>query len=65
MTDPEFIERGASLDPDERDAEAPDADVWERATTAHIEPTRALEVNDWDALEQARVINDPDDDYSR
>jgi hypothetical protein len=71
VTDPDFIERGPSLDPDERDAEAPVADVWEQATTADpaddptgTEPTRALEVNDWDALEQARVIDDPDD-YSR
>jgi hypothetical protein len=69
MTDPDFIERGPSLDPDERDFEAPDADAWEQATPADpaddpadTEPSRDVEVNDWDALEQARVV-DIDDEY--
>jgi len=67
MTDPDFIDRSTSLDPDERDIEAPAADAVEQATPAdpaeeELEPTQRLEVSDWDALEQARVV-DLDDDY--
>ena len=68
MTDPEFSDSGASLDPDERDIEAPDADALEQriptdpAEEQPPQPSRRLEVNDWDALEQARVV-DLDDEY--
>jgi hypothetical protein len=67
MTDPEDIDRSASLDPDVRDLEAPAADAAEQATLAdpaleELEPTQRLEVSDWDAVEQARVV-DLDDDY--
>ena len=69
MTDPEFSDRGASLDPGERDMEAPDADALEQRTPAdpleavdQPQPTRSDEVNEADALEQARVV-ELDDDY--
>ncbi len=71
MTDPEFSDRGASLDPAERDIEAPDADALEQRIPADPaeaaeeqppQPSRSLEVNDWDALEQAQVV-DLDDEY--
>ena len=71
MTDPEFSDRGASLDPGERDIEAPDADALEQRTPADPteaaeqqppRPSRSLEVNDWDALEQAQVV-ELDEDY--
>jgi len=68
MTDPEFSDRGASLDPDERDIEAPDADALEQRIPADPaeeqppQPSRRLEVNDWDALEQAQVV-ELDEDY--
>jgi hypothetical protein len=68
MTDPEFSDRGASLDPAERDIEAPDADAFEQSISADPfeepppEPSRGLEVNEWDALEQSHVV-DLDDDY--
>ena len=55
------------LHPDERDPEAPAADAVEQATVAdpadgdgEVHP--GLEVNDWDAVEQARVVSF-DDDY--
>jgi hypothetical protein len=55
------------LTPEERDPEAPAADAVEQATVA--DPTdgteevhRGLEVDDWDAVEQARVVGF-DDDY--
>jgi hypothetical protein len=55
------------LDADERDIEAPEADAVEQATlidpaAAPIEVPRGLEVNEYDALEQARVV-EMDDDY--
>lgn len=55
------------LDPDERDLEAPAADAVEQATPANpvdaeTEVHRGLEVGEWDAVEQARVV-DLDDDY--
>ena len=70
MTDPEFSDRGANLDPAERDIEAPDADALEQTIPtdphelAQQPPQRSssLEVNDWDALEQAQVV-DLDEDY--
>jgi hypothetical protein len=65
---------GAHLDPDERDPEASAGDAVEQATSA--DPTmdaaasatdseqlpRGIEVDEWDALEQARIIG-PEDDY--
>jgi hypothetical protein len=53
---------------DERDPEAPAADAVEQATVAdpHEEEDdvhRGLEVAEWDAMEQARVIGPDDDDY--
>ncbi|OLB79639.1 MAG: hypothetical protein AUI14_09590 [Actinobacteria bacterium 13_2_20CM_2_71_6] len=71
MTDPDFIERGTRLDPDERDIEAPDADALEQSIPADPvlaaleqppQVSRDPEVNDWDALEQAQVV-DLDEDY--
>jgi hypothetical protein len=55
------------LGPDERDPEAPQADAMEQAIVAdpaRDEPDvhRGLEVGDWDAVEQARVV-DLDEDY--
>jgi hypothetical protein len=60
------------LDPEERDIEAPDADAFEQAVPADPvaaaeerppEPSRDPEVSDWDALEQAKVVELADDDY--
>ncbi|MEJ3743393.1 hypothetical protein WEI85_08910 [Actinomycetes bacterium KLBMP 9797] len=68
MTEPdEEFAPGDHLTPEERDLEAPAADAVEQATTARPadeepEAHRGFEVNDWDALEQARVV-DLDDDY--
>jgi hypothetical protein len=70
MTDPEFSDRGASLDPGERDFEAPDADALEQRTPAdpteaaeqQPQPSRSFEVNEADALEQARIV-ELDEDY--
>lgn len=58
------------LTPDERDPEAPETDAFEQAITAdpHIdEPDvhRGLEVDDWDAMEQARIVGPDDDEYDR
>jgi hypothetical protein len=55
------------LAPDERDVEAPDADAIEQAAPADpavdpVEVHRGLEVGEWDAVEQARVV-ELDDDY--
>ncbi|HZN71921.1 MAG TPA: hypothetical protein VFC00_09615 [Micromonosporaceae bacterium] len=68
MTEPdeEFTSEDP-LDPDERDIEAPDEDAVEQATPANpadapVEIHRGLEVDEWDALEQSRVV-DLDDDY--
>ena len=73
MTDPDFIDRGTTVEPDEQDIEAPDADALEQRTLADplvaarqapLEPTRSMEVNDWDALEQAHVVDlDDGEDY--
>jgi hypothetical protein len=71
MTDPEFSDRGASLDPAERDIEAPDVDTLEQRMpadpheAAEVQPPQrssSLEVNEWDALEQAHVV-ELDEDY--
>lgn len=68
MTQPdEDLDLGAHLSPEERDPEAPDGDLVEQATVANPaeerdEVRRGLEVNEWDAVEQAQVV-DLDDDY--
>ena len=71
MTDPDIADQDTLLEPDEKDIEAPDADALDQRTPADpaeaarhrpLEPSRSLEVNDWDALEQAKVV-DLDDDY--
>ncbi|WP_422772632.1 hypothetical protein ACN28C_06375 [Plantactinospora sp. WMMC1484] len=60
---------GDHLTPDERDPEAPPADAVEQATVAdpsvEDQPSvqRGLEVDEWDAMEQARVVGLQDDDY--
>ncbi|RKN46470.1 hypothetical protein [Micromonospora endolithica] len=56
------------LDPEERDPEAPPADAVEQATSldpgeVDAEPHRGLEVADWDAMEQARVVGADEDEY--
>jgi hypothetical protein len=56
------------LTPEERDPEAPPEDAVEQATAAdpaadrEPEVHRGLEVDEWDALEQARVV-ELDDEY--
>ncbi|GAA4463498.1 hypothetical protein [Phytohabitans houttuyneae] len=68
MADPdEDFAPEASLAPDERDPEAPAEDAVEQARVVDpadtdAEVRRGLEVDDWDALEQARVVG-LDDDY--
>lgn len=68
MTMPEEDrEPGEHLEPDERDPEAPAEDAIEQATTVTPEDSdlavsRNLEVNEWDALEQSRVV-EVEDDY--
>jgi hypothetical protein len=68
MTQPdeEFVPE-EHLGPEERDVEAPDADAIEQAAPADpaidpVEVHRGLEVGEWDAIEQARVVN-LDDEY--
>ncbi|MEH1056969.1 MULTISPECIES: hypothetical protein [Micromonospora] len=56
------------LSPEERDLEAEPADAVEQAASidpgdAETEPHRGLEVGDWDAMEQARVVTGDEDDY--
>jgi hypothetical protein len=70
MTDQDFTATSPILDPDERDIEAPDADAYEQAIPADPmdeqsppEVSRDPEVSDWDALEQARVVDLEDEDY--
>ncbi|WP_405428502.1 hypothetical protein [Micromonospora sp. NBC_00617] len=65
--DEDFIP-GDHLAADERDPEAEPADAVEQATMvdpAHVdvEPQRGMEVDDWDAMEQARVVTGDEDDY--
>lgn len=68
MADPdEDFAPEAHLAPEERDPEAPAEDAVEQATVAAPADTdsevhRGLEVDEWDALEQARVV-ELDDDY--
>ena len=71
MTDPDIADQDTLLDPDDKDIEAPDADALDQRTPADPqeaarqsppERSSSLEVNDWDALEQAKVV-DLDDDY--
>jgi hypothetical protein len=57
------------LDPDERDLEAAPEDVAEQARAAvpteNGEPAIRLshEVSEWDAIEQARIVELEDEDY--
>jgi hypothetical protein len=57
------------LDPEVRDIEAPTADAVEQARSvnpAEATPTKrtiAFEANEYDALEQDRVVDLSDDDY--
>jgi hypothetical protein len=71
MTEPDFLPEDPRLDADARDVEAPAEDALEQniladpAQSADDLPTevhRDPEVDEWDALEQARVV-DVDDDY--
>jgi hypothetical protein len=65
--DERLIEAGARPRRSEGSIEAPDADVAEQAVTADPaeqpgEMHRGLEVDEWDAWEQSRVV-ELDDDY--
>jgi hypothetical protein len=56
------------LDPDERDPEASPADAAEQAAPvrpgdAPVEVHRGWEVGEWDAAEQAVVVDFDEDDY--
>ena len=52
------------LEPDERDIEAPPADTAEQAAPAKpAEVRRGWEVGEWDAAEQAVVVDFDEDDY--
>ncbi len=67
MTEPEEIVPEEHITSDDRDIEAPAADTVEQATPAdpaadEDEVRRGLEVGEWDAIEQARLV-DLDDDY--
>jgi hypothetical protein len=65
--DDEFIP-DASPSPGERNLETPERDAAEQAIP--IDPSidepvvqRGLEVDDWDSLEQARIVGVDEDDY--
>lgn len=64
----EFVGSEAGLQPEVRDIETPATDAVEQATPANPaenqveEVHRGLEVDEWDAVEQARVV-DLDEDY--
>jgi hypothetical protein len=68
MTQPdEDLDPGTHLAPEERDPEAPEGDLVEQATPANpvdepVEIRSGLEVSEWDAVEQAKIV-DLDDDY--
>jgi hypothetical protein len=68
MTMPdEDLSPSSHLEPDERDPEAPTVDAVEQATAANPvdapeQLPRGLEVGEYDALEQSRIV-DLDDDY--
>jgi hypothetical protein len=69
MTQPdEDLDPGNHLDPDERDLEAPTADAAEQAASAKpgeapTEVRLGWEVGEWDAAEQAVVVDLDDEDY--
>lgn len=69
MTQPdEDLDPGNHLDPDERDIEAPTADAAEQAASARPTETPpevrlGWEVGEWDAAEQAVVVDLDDEDY--
>jgi hypothetical protein len=65
--DEEALDAEGALDPEERDLEAPDVDAVEQAIPAdparrRVEVHRGLEVDEWDAVEQSRVV-ELDDEY--
>ncbi|HYN96648.1 MAG TPA: hypothetical protein VES42_22625 [Pilimelia sp.] len=68
MTQPgEDLALGAHVTPDERALEAPAQDAVEQATVANpvhdvVEVHRGLEVAEWDAVEQAQIV-EFDDEY--
>jgi hypothetical protein len=69
MTEPneDLLTLDSALNPDERDIEAPDADAVEQATPANPadlpqEVRVPFEANEYDAIEQARIV-DLDDEY--
>jgi hypothetical protein len=67
MTDPEDIAPGEHLDPDERDPEAPEADLVEQATPAEhgydaVAASDSIEAPEWDAHEQSLVV-ELEDEY--
>lgn len=69
MTQPEDeLAPEEHLDPDERDPEASPADAAEQAASVKpeegpAEVRRGWEVNEWDAAEQALVVDLDDEDY--
>lgn len=69
MTHPEEdLEPSDHFASEERDIEAPSADTLEQATPANPADQeapihRGLEVDDYDALEQSRVVDLNEDDY--
>jgi hypothetical protein len=54
MTNPEFTDRESTVDPAEPEAVA---------SPLPLDVSRDPEVNDWDALEQARIVDLDDEDY--
>lgn len=67
MTTPDEFPAEDHLAPEDRDPEAPPADAVEQATPANpsderVEVSVGLEVSEYDAVEQARVV-DLDDEY--
>ncbi|MFV2105767.1 hypothetical protein [Micromonospora sp. LOL_015] len=71
MTYPdEDIAPGDHLAPEERDPETPADDAVEQSVVANPveqqpEVHRGLEVDDWDAVEQSRIVDLDDDDGYR
>ena len=66
-TDREDLRLDDAVTADERPIEAPPEDAYEQATPADprgesAEPSDRLEVNEYDAVEQATVLH-PDDEY--
>lgn len=73
MSEPQDLAAGEELvtepglEPENRDIEAPEADAWEQATPANpteqpAEPSTG-EVNEWDAVEQSRIVEFDEEDY--